>query len=338
MQTYTAPLRDMRFVLHELHGGIHDNAEFTPELLDTILEEAGKFCSEVLLPLNASGDIEGCHFENGVVRTPAGFKEAYEAFNEAGWGAVGAPPEFGGQGLPHAVTHLIEEMLCGCNLSFGMYPGLTQGACRALEKHGSEELKALYLPKMVSGEWSGTMCLTEPHCGTDLGLLRTKAVPQQDGTYKITGSKIFISAGEQDLTSNIIHLVLARLPDAPQDRCPRRPARARQHPVRRSLGGDRPEDILTGQIACEIERPRVPVGTRRTNLAFQRNPGSGQRERRQRIVTLRPDRGVDSRAGLECEFQAQPAIAINTVLNNAALHRLNRLKGDGRRFGRVPRL
>jgi alkylation response protein AidB-like acyl-CoA dehydrogenase len=215
MQTYTAPLRDMRFVLHELHGGIHDNAEFTPELLDTILEEAGKFCSEVLLPLNASGDIEGCHFENGVVRTPAGFKEAYEAFNEAGWGAVGAPPEFGGQGLPHAVTHLIEEMLCGCNLSFGMYPGLTQGACRALEKHGSEELKALYLPKMVSGEWSGTMCLTEPHCGTDLGLLRTKAVPQQDGTYKITGSKIFISAGEQDLTSNIIHLVLARLPDAP---------------------------------------------------------------------------------------------------------------------------
>ncbi len=215
MQTYTAPLRDMRFVLHELHGGTQDNAEFTPELLDTILEEAGKFCSEVLLPLNASGDIEGCHFENGVVRTPAGFKEAYDAFNEAGWGAVGAPPEFGGQGLPHAVTHLIEEMICGCNLSFGMYPGLTQGACRALEKHGSEELKTLYLPKMVSGEWSGTMCLTEPHCGTDLGLLRTKAVPQEDGSYKITGSKIFISAGEQDLTSNIIHLVLARLPDAP---------------------------------------------------------------------------------------------------------------------------
>jgi len=215
MQTYTAPLRDMRFVLHELHGGTRENAEFTPELLDTILEEAGKFCSEVLLPLNASGDIEGCHFENGVVRTPAGFKEAYDAFNEAGWGAVGAPPEFGGQGLPHAVTHLIEEMICGCNLSFGMYPGLTQGACRALEKHGSEELKTLYLPKMVSGEWSGTMCLTEPHCGTDLGLLRTKAVPQADGSYKITGSKIFISAGEQDLTSNIIHLVLARLPDAP---------------------------------------------------------------------------------------------------------------------------
>src|SRR5271157_1374508 len=215
MQTYTAPLRDMRFVLHELHGSTQDNAEFTPELLDTILEEAGKFCSEVLLPLNASGDIEGCHLENGVVRTPAGFKEAYDAFNEAGWGAVGAPPEFGGQGLPHAITHLIEEMICGCNLSFGMYPGLTQGACRALEKHGSEELKALYLPKMVSGEWSGTMCLTEPHCGTDLGLLRTKAVPQADGSYKITGSKIFISAGEQDLTSNIIHLVLARLPDAP---------------------------------------------------------------------------------------------------------------------------
>jgi alkylation response protein AidB-like acyl-CoA dehydrogenase len=213
MQTYTAPLRDMRFVLHELHG--QTNEEFAPELLDTILEEAAKFCSEVLLPINASGDAEGCHYENGVVRTPAGFREAYTAFNESGWGALNAAPEFGGQGLPESVSKLVEEMICACNLSFGLYPGLTHGAYLALKSHGSEELKDLYLPKMVSGEWSGTMCLTEPHCGTDLGLLRTKAVPQEDGTYQVTGSKIFISAGEHDLSDNIIHLVLARLPDAP---------------------------------------------------------------------------------------------------------------------------
>lgn len=213
MQTYTAPLRDMRFVLHQLHPKTH--GAFEPELFDTILDEAGKFCTEVLLPLNASGDIEGCTYENGVVRTPAGFKQAYDAFNEAGWGALAASPEFGGQGLPAAVAHFVEEMICATNLSFGMYPGLTHGAVRAIEKHGSDAQKALYLPKMVAGEWAGTMCLTEPHCGTDLGLIRTKAVPQADGSYKITGSKIFISAGEHDLADNIIHLVLARLPDAP---------------------------------------------------------------------------------------------------------------------------
>ncbi len=189
--------------------------EFTPELLDTILEEAGKFCADVLLPINASGDEEGCHYENGVVRTPKGFKEAYTAFNESGWGALNADPAYGGQGLPETVAKLVEEMICACNLSFGLYPGLTHGAYLALKSHGSEALKDFYLPKLVSGEWSGTMCLTEPHCGTDLGLLRTKAVPQADGSYKLTGSKIFISAGEHDLSENIIHLVLARLPDAP---------------------------------------------------------------------------------------------------------------------------
>ena len=217
MQTYTAPLRDMRFVLHELHAAstLPGMEEFTPDLLDTILEEAGKFCAEQLLPLNASGDEEGCHFENGVVRTPKGFKEAFKAFNEGGWGALNADPAYGGQGLPETVSKLVEEMICACNLSFGLYPGLTHGAYLALKSHGAEELKNFYLPKMVSGEWSGTMCLTEPHCGTDLGLLRTKAVPQADGSYKITGSKIFISAGEHDLTENIVHLVLARLPDAP---------------------------------------------------------------------------------------------------------------------------
>jgi alkylation response protein AidB-like acyl-CoA dehydrogenase len=217
MQTYQAPLRDMRFVLHELHPAkpLPGTEEFTPELLDTVLEEAGKFCAEILLPLNAPGDEEGCHFENGVVRTPSGFKAAFKAFNEAGWGALNAHPQYGGQGLPETVAKLVEEMICACNISFGLYPGLSHGAYLALKSHGAEALKDFYLPKLVSGEWSGTMCLTEPHCGTDLGLLRTKAVPQDDGSYKLTGSKIFISAGEHDMAENIIHLVLARLPDAP---------------------------------------------------------------------------------------------------------------------------
>ncbi len=217
MQTYTAPLRDMRFVLHELHPAksLPGTEEFTPELLDTVLEEAGKFCTEILLPLNASGDEEGCHYENGVVRTPKGFKEAYKAFSEAGWGALNADPQYGGQGLPETIAKLVEEMICASNISFGLYPGLSHGAYLALKSHGSSELKDFYLPKLVSGEWSGTMCLTEPHCGTDLGMLRTKAVPQEDGSYKLNGSKIFISAGEHDMAENIVHLVLARLPDAP---------------------------------------------------------------------------------------------------------------------------
>ncbi len=217
MQTYTAPLRDMRFVLHELHPAkpLPGTEDFTPDLLDSVLEEAGKFCAEILLPLNAPGDEEGCHYENGVVRTPKGFKEAYKAFSEAGWGALNADPQYGGQGLPETVAKLVEEMICACNISFGLYPGLSHGAYLALKSHGSEELKDFYLPKLVSGEWSGTMCLTEAHCGTDLGLLHTKAAPQEDGSYTLNGSKIFISAGEHDMAENIIHLVLARLPDAP---------------------------------------------------------------------------------------------------------------------------
>jgi alkylation response protein AidB-like acyl-CoA dehydrogenase len=220
MQTYTPPLRDMRFVLHELHDssalaqlpGLED---MTPDLLNTILEEAGKFITATLLPLNASGDAEGCRYDDGVVRTPKGFKEAYKAFIGGGWSALGSDPEYGGQGLPKSAGKLVEEMICACNLSFGLYPGLSHGAYLALKSHGSEALKNLYLPKLVDGSWAGTMCLTESHCGTDLGLLRTKAVPQADGSYRITGSKIFISAGEHDLTENIIHLVLARMPDAP---------------------------------------------------------------------------------------------------------------------------
>lgn len=220
MQVYTAPLRDMRFVLHELFadqpfGPLALSDDFTPDLYDAILEEAARMAQEVLLPLNASGDLEGCTFENGVVRTPKGFPEAYARFREGGWAALSSDPRWGGQGLPETVNKLVEEMTCSANLSFGLYPGLTHGATTAIEGHGSEDLKQAYLPKMVSGEWAGTMCLTESHCGTDLGLLRTRAVPQDDGSYRVTGSKIFISSGDHDLTDNIIHLVLARLPDAP---------------------------------------------------------------------------------------------------------------------------
>ena len=220
MQIYKAPLRDMRFVLYELFdsrtvAALPGGEELTPELIDSILEEAAKFTEKVLLPLNASGDEEGCHYENGVVRTPKGFKDAYAAFREGGWTAMACDPAYGGQGLPEIVNKLVEEMICATNLSFGLYPGLSHGAYLALRHHASDELKQKFLPKLVDGTWSGTMCLTEAHCGTDLGLLRTKAVPQADGSYRVTGSKIFISAGEHDLTENIVHLVLARLPDAP---------------------------------------------------------------------------------------------------------------------------
>jgi alkylation response protein AidB-like acyl-CoA dehydrogenase len=221
MQVYEAPLRDMRFVLDELwvddgFGDLPALAEFDSDLSNAILEEAAKFSRDILLPLNRTGDEEGCHLENGVVRTPAGFKEAYKQFTESGWAALASPPEWGGQGLPERINKLVEEMTCSTNLSFGLYPGLTHGGTIALEALGTEDLKNTYLAKMISGEWSGTMCLTESHCGTDLGMLRTKAVPQEDGSYKITGAKIFISAGDHDLTENIVHLVLARLPDAPK--------------------------------------------------------------------------------------------------------------------------
>jgi butyryl-CoA dehydrogenase len=221
MPSYTAPLRDMRFVLYELHKGeeiasLPGFEDMTPDLIDPVLEEAAKLSTEVLQPLNASGDLEGCHFENGVVRTPKGFKEAYDTFKEGGWTGIGCDPLYGGQGLPTSVNILVEEMISSANLSFGMYPGLTHGAYKAIHAHGTEELKNIYLPKMVDGTWGGTMNLTEPHCGTDLGLMRTKAVPQEDGSYKITGTKIFISSGEHDLTENIIHLVLAKIPGGPK--------------------------------------------------------------------------------------------------------------------------
>jgi alkylation response protein AidB-like acyl-CoA dehydrogenase len=220
MPAYQAPLADMRFVLDELHGAadlakLPGYQDATPDLVASVLEAASTFVAEKLLPLNHSGDGEGSRFENGVVRTPSGFKEVYKAFIEGGWVSLAGDPAFGGQGLPQLVNIMVEEMICSTNLSFGMFPGLSQGAYNALHLHGSEELKQRYLPKLIDGSWAGTMCLTEPQCGTDLGLIRTKAEPAADGSYRITGGKIFISAGEHDLTENILHLVLARLPNAP---------------------------------------------------------------------------------------------------------------------------
>jgi alkylation response protein AidB-like acyl-CoA dehydrogenase len=220
MAVYKAPLKDIQFVLNEVLdvsslAKLPGYEEATPDTIRAILEEAAKLCENVLFPLNRSGDEEGCTYENGIVRTPNGFKEAYRQFREGGWTATTCDPAYGGQGLPATVGFAITEMITAANQSFGMYPGLSHGAYEALSTHGSEELKKLYLPKLTDGTWSGTMCLTEPQCGTDLGLIRTRAEPQADGSYAITGTKIFISAGEHDLTENIVHLVLARLPDAP---------------------------------------------------------------------------------------------------------------------------
>lgn len=219
--TYAAPLRDMKFALRELldGGNLHELPGYedaTPDLIDAILEEGAKFCQNELLPINRDGDEIGCTWDNGVVRTPPGFKQAYDQFKESGWQGLSVPPEHGGQGLPHTVDLLFNEMIVSTNMAFGMYPGLTAGAVNAIMAHANDELKETYLPKMVSGDWSGTMCLTEPHCGTDLGLLKTKAEPLPDGSFAISGQKIFISAGEHDLTDNIVHLVLAKLPDAPK--------------------------------------------------------------------------------------------------------------------------
>jgi alkylation response protein AidB-like acyl-CoA dehydrogenase len=221
MGQYTAPQRDIQFVFHELLGaerefaelGVH--AEVTRELMDQVFEQAAKFTEQALFPLNQPGDQHGCRLEAGRVTTPPGFKQAYEAFCDAGWPAITAEPEYGGQGLPHAIGYALQELLYSANLAWGMYPCLTHGAYGAIRAHGSEQQKQAYLPKMGAGRWTGTMCLTEPHAGTDLGLLRTRAEVDASGGYTITGTKIFVSAGEHDLSENIVHLVLARLPDAP---------------------------------------------------------------------------------------------------------------------------
>ncbi len=221
MAGYTAPTRDLRFVINELidlaqYRDLPGFAEATNDVVDAVLEEGGKFASEVLAPLNRVGDVEGCtRNADGSVTTPTGFADAYRQFREAGWGGVSQPVEWGGQGLPLVLGFAIEEILCGANVGFSLYPGLTGSAITAIDAVASPELKQLYLPRMTAGDWLGTMNLTEPHCGTDLGQIRTRAVPQTDGTYAITGTKIFISAGEHDFTENIIHLVLAKTPDAP---------------------------------------------------------------------------------------------------------------------------
>jgi alkylation response protein AidB-like acyl-CoA dehydrogenase len=223
MPIYNPPLRDMQFVMHEVlkvtddFKAIPQHADTDADTINAVLEEAGKFASQVIFPLNISGDTEGCKLDQKTheVTTPNGFKEAYKTYVEGGWAALSCDPEFGGQGLPLVVNQCFYEMMNSANQAWTMYPGLTHGAYAALHTYGTDEQKKTYLPKMTSGEWTGTMCLTEPHCGTDLGLMRTKAEPQADGTYKLTGNKIFISAGEHDMADNIIHLVLARLPDAP---------------------------------------------------------------------------------------------------------------------------
>jgi alkylation response protein AidB-like acyl-CoA dehydrogenase len=224
MPSYNPPVRDMQFVLHEVLNVAEElkalpaHAETDADTINAVIEEAGKFAAEVTFPLNISGDEEGCVLDKATheVKTPKGFKEAYAKYVEGGWPALSCDPAFGGQGLPFVVNQCLFEMLNSANQAWTMYPGLSHGAYEALVAHGTDEQKKTYLPKLVSGEWTGTMCLTEPHCGTDLGLLRTKAEPQPDGSYRITGNKIFISAGEHDMAGNIIHLVLARLPDAPK--------------------------------------------------------------------------------------------------------------------------
>ncbi|MDX8358185.1 acyl-CoA dehydrogenase C-terminal domain-containing protein [Sphingopyxis terrae] len=221
MPVYRAPIQDTLFQLNDVLGidryaDLPGFANASPDMVEAVLTEAGKFCEEVLFPINRSGDLEGCtRHEDGSVTTPEGFKEAYKAYCEAGWTLLNQPEEFGGQGLPHVLGFPVEEYRMAANQAFAMYPGLTQAAVSALLVKGSDEQKRLYVPKMVSGEWGGTMNLTEPQCGTDLGLIRTRAVPNADGSYSITGTKIFISSGEHDLTDNIIHLVLAKTPDAP---------------------------------------------------------------------------------------------------------------------------
>ena len=219
MPAYTAPVRDMQFLLNDVmnvqSANIPGYDELDPDFLTAILNECGKINADVLAPLNAIGDTQGCTLENGVVRTPDGFKDAFEQVKEGGWTGIDCDPEFGGQGLPYLIGTAVGEMFASSNMAFGMYQGLTHGAYSAIHAHGSQEQKETYLPNMVSCDWTGTMNLTEPHCGTDLGLMRTKAEPQADGTFKITGQKIFISAGEHDMSDNIIHLVLAKIPGGP---------------------------------------------------------------------------------------------------------------------------
>jgi len=222
MPVYKAPLRDMKFLLNDVfdypthYQGLASGENATPDIVDAILTECGRFCEEVLSPLYQSGDEEGCKLENGEVITPKGYKEAYQQYVMGGWQGLSAPEEFGGQGLPASMGLFKQEMMGTANWSFSMYPGLSLGAMNTIFLHGTDEQKQTYLVPLTEGRWGGTMCLTEPQCGTDLGQVKTRAEPQADGSYKLTGTKIFISSGEHNLTENIVHIVLARLPDAPK--------------------------------------------------------------------------------------------------------------------------
>ncbi len=223
MPIYKAPVEDLKFLLNDVYhteklADMPGLSEATPDIIEAVIDEGARVCEEVLFPINMSGDHEGCTYnpDDHSVKTPKGFKEAYETYAQGGWNGLSVEEEFGGQNLPHTLNTIMAELISSANMSLGMYPGLTQGAINALRLYGTDQQKATYLPKMVSGEWSGTMNLTEPHCGTDLGLIKTKADDNGDGSYAISGTKIWISGGEQDLTDNIIHLVLARLPDAPE--------------------------------------------------------------------------------------------------------------------------
>ncbi len=221
MPTYKAPLRDMRFLMNEVfdypkhYSKLSNGGEATPDMVEAILGEAARLCEEVLAPLNLPGDLEGCHFENGEVTTPKGFKDAYDQYVAGGWQGLSHPAEYGGQGMPMSMGLFKSEMMGTANWSFTMYPGLSLGAMNTIMQHATVEQKAVYMPPLTEGRWTGTMCLTEPQCGTDLGQVKTKAETNADGSYRITGTKIFISAGDHDLAENIIHIVLARLPDAP---------------------------------------------------------------------------------------------------------------------------
>ncbi len=221
MPDYKAPIRDLKFItdevlgIHQHYASLAGAEEATPDMVDAIVEEGAKFAERVLAPLNQIGDQQGCHFDNGVVTTPKGFKEAYQQYVESGWPSLSHHTDVGGQGLPESLGMMVTEFVATANWAWSMYPGLSHGAMNTLELHGTDEQKQSYLTKLVTGEWTGTMCLTEPHCGTDLGMLKTKATPNDDGSYSLSGTKIFISAGEHDMAENIVHIVLARLPDAP---------------------------------------------------------------------------------------------------------------------------
>ncbi|WNO07681.1 acyl-CoA dehydrogenase C-terminal domain-containing protein [Teredinibacter sp. KSP-S5-2] len=222
MADYKAPIRDIEFTLFELLGyaehcqQLPNGEDTAPDVISAILEESAKFCENVIAPLNSVGDTEGCQWVDGEVTTPSGFKEAYQQYVDAGWPTMSHSVEYGGQGLPDSLGHVLSELNGSANWSWSMYPGLSHGAMKTIESHGTEEQKSIYLTKLVEGAWTGTMCLTESHCGSDLGMLRSKAIPNDDGSYSITGTKIFISSGEHDLAENIVHIVLARLPDAPE--------------------------------------------------------------------------------------------------------------------------